>query len=71
MDIAGLIQIDLNNIFGFIKELIFKAILFPFKLWNMIPLPIRISIGVILFVLSVALIISAYKNRNEWLHVRY
>lgn len=67
----SILNIDFNLVFEAIKKAFYSIIKIPFGLLNKISYPIKITITICLIGLSIYLLIKAYKNKNEWLSVRF
>jgi len=64
-------NLDFGKILEFVLKIILEVLKIPIKIWKMIPAPIRIGIGIFIFILSIVIGILAYKNRDAWRNVVY
>ena len=63
--------LDINAIVAAILKILFMIIRIPFDLWRRVPSKVKIGIYIILFIISIILLILAWKKRDAWLYVRY
>lgn len=55
---------SIRNIFGIVKDIAYKVVLFPFKLWFSLPWYVNVILFVIIFIIVFSLAKFFYKNKD-------
>ena len=71
LDIVDIASLDFNEMWIFVKELVWEMFKFPFLLFHALPTPIKAGILAILLVISCLLIVWTKKNKESWRQLFY
>lgn len=63
------LNINLEGWYNLIREIAFKILIFPFRVWRSFPWWLRLLVDISLIIIALLVIRSSYRNRNSY-HAR-
>jgi len=57
---------DFNKVFEFVLKIAWTILKIPFQMWQRVPEPVKVALGVLIFLLSIFCLYWAIKSKEEW-----